>query len=99
MDQQIHKICHNVYKKCFGKGKKNNKLQLFLQPVDLKKYPDYVKKIKGNKPMDLATLKKNLNVKYTRSAYATFDDLYMYDIYTNIYEVVSYPSSEFRDSD
>ena len=74
MDQQIHKICHNVYKKCFGKGKKNNKLQLFLQPVDLKKYPDYVKKIKGNKPMDLATLKKNLNVKYTRSAYATFDE-------------------------
>ena len=24
--------------------------------------------------MDLATLKKNLNVKYTRSAYATFDE-------------------------
>ncbi len=74
MDQQIHKICNNIYKKCFGKGKKNVKLLIFLNPVDLQRYPDYIAKLNGNKPMDLSTLKKQLNVKYTKSAYATFDD-------------------------
>ena len=75
MDQQIHKICLAIYKKCFGKAKKNNaKLAIFLHPVDLSKYPDYLTKIGDNKPMDLTTLKKQLNVKSTKSAYSTFDE-------------------------
>ena len=47
--------------------------EFFLHPVDLSKYPDYLTKIGDNKPMDLTTLKKQLNVKCTKSTYSTFD--------------------------